>query len=250
MAHRRLLPVILVGVVSLAASGASGQGSCAACHIANDDQAIVASGESRDVHLADFLDSPHFTARIGCQACHGGDAAAFDEALAHRGVSSSRLQWSPTHAKNLSATCGRCHSTIFGAYSQHQHHDLVQSGDARAPSCATCHGEVASHLLPLAPRACSSCHSGEPDAIASSDVSRGGDLLAMMREVGVLRRKVELRIARVRDPALSHLAQVAAVLDRRLAPRLVDQDLPHGARGGAVEVGPSLPSGILLADEP
>src|SRR5262249_26433684 len=43
---------------------------------------------------------------------------------------------------------------------------------------------------------------------------------------------------------------LAAVLVTGPAPRLLDEDLPHGPRRGAEEVSPALPAGILVPDQP
>ena len=50
---------------------------------------------------------------------------------------------SPVNWRNLPVTCGTCHAGPFVAFQKSEHFALLQKGDARVPTCATCHGAVA-----------------------------------------------------------------------------------------------------------
>ena len=59
-------------------------------------------------------------------------------------------------------------------------------------------------------------------------MSRGGELVALMRELAKLRRKVEQRIAKIRDPARRHeLEEAFSIAD---APFQEAHELGHGFR--------------------
>jgi hypothetical protein len=154
--------------------------------------------------LADFRDSVHYRKGVACQDCHGGDASSYNKWVAHRGAESSHRSTSATHWRNLPATCGSCHATLFESYASHDHFELLSDGDRRAPNCSTCHGEVASASFRAPPNQCDSCHRSEFNATANPLDGRGGELLTMMRAAGEVRRKVSYRIERMKDAARRH----------------------------------------------
>ncbi len=193
----------VMGGCFLAVATVSAQTSCFDCHSSQDELAVSRSAP-RDTHLSDFRDSVHYRRGVGCQDCHGGDGSSYNKWVAHRGVESSRRSASPTHWQNLPATCGNCHATLFESYASHQHFELLSGGDQRAPSCSTCHGDVASAGFRIPANLCGSCHGSELDSTAKPLDGRGGELLAMMRQTGELRRKVSYRIERLKDAARRH----------------------------------------------
>lgn len=203
-----LLLVPLVALGMLAAAGNAQEASCQHCHYQNDRSNVAAGGEA-DLHLQDFRTSNHAAAGVSCQDCHGGDGTAFDRDVAHRGTSNSNRPGSQTHFSKLSATCGACHSTISAAFEESAHSSLLLAGDSRAPVCTTCHGTVASAPQVPAARNCAVCHSADPDSEAPALSGQGGELLAQMRDVGVLKRKVQTKLNKVKDPARAHDAEEA-----------------------------------------
>lgn len=119
-----------------------------------------ASAPSRPVFLNVFVNS-HFSATVhgamGCTACHGGDASAAEESIAHTGM------------KNAGAGCNSCHSEISGLYGSSLHDNLhgmsrpltLRSGEQNfkkldpvwQADCASCHA------------GCSDCHLTRPEAV-------------------------------------------------------------------------------------
>ena len=195
----RSIALVIGGCFWVAASAAA-QTSCLDCHSSLDELA-VSKGDPRDSHLDDFRDSVHYRTGVGCQDCHGGDASSYNKWVAHRGVESSHRSASRTHWRNLPATCGTCHATLYDSYASHQHFELLSGGDRRAPSCSTCHGEVAFSSFRIV---CGSCHPSESDSAANPLAVRAGELMAMWRQTRELRRKVRNRIERIKDPARRH----------------------------------------------
>jgi hypothetical protein len=126
---------------------------CADCHFA---QALEPPAS---IHLSEWQSSAHGRADVPCSGCHGGDPTTFEPLRAHAGVLSSGNPGSPTHWRNLPRTCGGCHPGAWEAFQSSRHLGLLDSGE-RGPTCATCHGSVAAHLLSSKglERACRSCH--------------------------------------------------------------------------------------------
>ncbi len=182
--------------------------ACQQCHLQRD-RSNVAAGSPADVHLQDFQTSNHAAAGVGCSDCHGGNSAAFDQDLAHRGVLNSDHIESRTHFANLAATCGACHGYISTAFAESRHNELLESGDGRAPVCTTCHGTVASAPQIPPARNCAVCHSEDGSSEAPALQGRGSELLGQMRDVGVQRRKVEKKLRKIKDPDRRHHAEVA-----------------------------------------
>jgi hypothetical protein len=129
------------------------QSRCADCHFASLDPPAPD-------HLHEWDLSPHSRSNVGCEVCHGGDPTTFEKFHAHQGVLSPRDPASPVHRGNLSGTCGSCHPGPFIAFQKSRHFELLRQGDRAAPTCATCHGAVAAHLL--SPKGlesqCAQCH--------------------------------------------------------------------------------------------
>jgi hypothetical protein len=132
---------------------AAQRSNCADCHFADP------RAPGRD-HLADWDRSAHGRNRVGCEKCHGGNAATFESMLAHRGILNSAMSTSPVNRRNLPTTCGTCHAGPFVAYQKSMHFDLLKKGDADVPVCSTCHGPVGAERP--SPKAlegeCAECH--------------------------------------------------------------------------------------------
>lgn len=192
----------LAALVALAgADRAQAQSSsCADCHLARPDWADVRGAR----HVADWDAGPHGRNGVGCELCHGGNPKAFEPAQAHRGILHRSHPASPVGRISLPATCGSCHGGPFTAFQKSRHYELVRSGDRNAPTCATCHGEVAA--VRLSPRQleaqCVSCHGPDRVAPANTDVAADARLLLEgLRETRALLREANGAIRRVNDPA-------------------------------------------------
>ena len=158
--HGASAAVLLTSLLSFASAVAAQQSHCADCHFANPT--APARG-----HLEDWDHSAHGRSNVGCEKCHGGsDTQTFDSFLAHRGIVNGGNPDSPVNWRNLPATCGGCHTGPFVAFQKSGHFALLQKGDSRVPTCATCHGAVAAQRpSPKALEAeCRQCHG--PNGIA------------------------------------------------------------------------------------
>jgi cytochrome c7-like protein/cytochrome c554/c'-like protein len=126
---------------------------CADCHYAQINP-------PNPDHLLDWQRSAHARNSIGCERCHGGNAAVFEPFLAHRDILDSSHRRSPVNRVNLPTTCGRCHVGPFVAFQKSIHYHLLESGSEDGPTCSTCHDSVAGRLLSakaLESR-CNQCH--------------------------------------------------------------------------------------------
>lgn len=138
--------------------------TCLRCHadpkLARDHDLVVR--ESIDA----FEQSIHYRALAGgngeapsCTTCHG----------AHDNVS-HRDPNSPIARRNVSETCGMCHSEIAAAFRSSVHGEDLAKGNPDVPTCTGCHAE---HSIkgptdpdsPVAPshvaKTCSHCHEDE-----------------------------------------------------------------------------------------
>lgn len=143
---------------------------CASCHFANMEQVPQAP------FLGEWAQSPHARHGVGCEQCHGGDGLTEQPTEAHRGVLAAANPRSPVHPANLAATCSLCHAANAHAFAGSVHQALVESGDRRAPTCATCHGVMRARTVSPAElqARCESCHpggsarSGYPEAMRTA----------------------------------------------------------------------------------
>ena len=126
---------------------------CADCHYAD-------RGSPNAWHRDQWSLSPHGRAGVGCERCHGGDPETFDTLFAHRGVQRAATPTSLVHRANLPSTCGRCHIGPFAAFQDSWHFQMLRSGDLRAPTCSTCHGDVEAYRLTPEglENQCAECH--------------------------------------------------------------------------------------------
>lgn len=186
------------------------QSRCAECHLSRPS-----APDSR--HLSDWDNGPHRLAGVGCERCHGGNATTFEEFQAHRDILHANNPASPVRDANLPATCGKCHAGPFAAFRKSKHYQLARGGDRAAPTCRTCHGEVAAVLL--SPRQlegqCASCH-GEGRVAPNPDFAPEGRLMlegirdarAQLKEVNSVIRKINDKDRRARLEADARQAAV------------------------------------------
>lgn len=172
------------------------QSRCADCHFANPNAPAVE-------HQGDWDRSEHRRKNIGCETCHGGDASTFESLLAHRGILRSTDPASPAHRRNISATCGGCHTGPFVAFRKSRHFDLLAKGDGRVPVCSTCHG--AAGFRRQSPRAleiqCRECHGARGIAPRPEEADATRALYEALNETRDVLRATRPLINRVRDRA-------------------------------------------------
>lgn len=66
---------------------------------------------------------------------------------AHQDIVTGNDPDSPVSRGNLPATCGRCHMRAAEQFRASRHWALLsQDGNAKLPTCSTCHGEVGARL--------------------------------------------------------------------------------------------------------
>ena len=153
---------------------------CVTCHAALPASSGAGHG------FAAWRGSPHAAAGIGCEACHGGNAAATTAAEAHRGVVRSGDTASAVYFARIPDTCGRCHAAEAGYFRSSVHYARLRS-DGHGPNCVTCHGSMATTVL--TPErvlgTCSACHSAA--GVAPVGKSReAAQVLALVRATNIL----------------------------------------------------------------
>lgn len=194
--------VLALAVLVLASPAAAQVSRCADCHIANVESPAVNWSAFAVRHLSDWDHSPHERAGVGCEKCHGGNAATFERFQAHQGMLNARNPASPVNPANLPQTCGTCHTGPFVAFQKSHHFELLRAGDRTVPTCSTCHGEVGARLL--SPRGlqntCNRCHgpgSAQPRPDRAADA---GILMSGVRDVRATLSEARSLIRRVKDP--------------------------------------------------
>jgi len=117
---------------------------CVECHLAVDDARITPPAKL-------FADDVHARAGFTCVFCHGGDAAASDQEVAHD--PKKGFIGKPSHMK-IPELCGKCHSDAAAMkhfnpslrtdqlteYRTSGHGKKLASGDLDVAECASCHG--------------------------------------------------------------------------------------------------------------
>jgi peroxiredoxin len=128
-------------------------GSCVQCH-----DGSRSSGMTQ--HLIEWRQSVHGRNGVTCTDCHGGSALATTAVGAHAAHVNDSDPLSATNIRSLHRTCGRCHQQTVRLAEQNPHFQLLQRGERIAPSCVTCHGEVAADRpVPARVQAgCDQCH--------------------------------------------------------------------------------------------
>ena|SRR5438105_2190541 len=193
----QLLPAMVLVVLTVSLVPAQGQQNrCAECHVANPR----APGRG---HLMDWDLSAHKRSGIGCERCHGGDAAASGVLRAHMGILMPPNTASLVSRKNVSATCGTCHVAPYSAFQKSRHYDLLKAGDTKGPTCVTCHGEAAAQLL--SPDAiageCNQCHGSGKRAPRPGRAAQARELLERVRDLRAQLDAARRVIDEVRDTA-------------------------------------------------
>lgn len=144
---------------------------CVDCHLALDDARITPPAKL-------FSDDVHARSGFTCAFCHGGDAAAQDQEIAHDKKKGFIGKPSP---RDIPALCGKCHSDAatmkhfnpslridqLSEYRTSGHGKKLAQGDTHVAQCASCHGahgiqQVKDSRSPISPRrvaeTCNTCH--------------------------------------------------------------------------------------------
>jgi len=191
-------------LVGLGVSVQAQSSRCADCHIANQQAAGPNWSGFAVRHLQDWDLSPHSRTNVGCEKCHGGNAATFEKFQAHRDILPPRSPASPVNRVNLPKTCGGCHTGPFVAFQKSQHYQLLLAGDDRGPTCSTCHGEVGAYLL--APSSfeheCNSCHGPSSPQPREGRAEAARLLMTEVRAVRTQLNEAQSVIRRIRDKAV------------------------------------------------
>jgi hypothetical protein len=144
---------------------------CVDCHLALDDARITPPAKL-------FADDIHARAGFTCAFCHGGDASAEDQEVAHDKKKGFIGKPSP---KDIPGICAKCHADAaamkqfnpslrvdqLAEYRTSGHGKKLAEGDTNVAQCASCHGahgiqHVKDSRSPISPRrvaeTCNSCH--------------------------------------------------------------------------------------------
>jgi hypothetical protein len=187
----------LAALLTMAAPAPAQQSLCADCHFAN-------AGGPNPRHLHEWDLSAHGRAGVGCEACHGGNPTTVESFRAHQAIVRGRGLDNPVNRRNLPATCGKCHSGPYTEFQSSKHYLLLRNGDAAAPSCSTCHGDVAAYLL--SPKGlegeCNGCHGRGRKQERIEYAANARILLQRTRDTRALLDRVRPLITRVKDAAL------------------------------------------------
>lgn len=187
---------LIVVVLALAAPawGAWEQNQCVKCHEA--ETLPITLGHS----FADWRASVHANGGVGCEKCHGGDAAATTMEAAHRGVLPAADRKSMVHPTRLPETCGGCHPKELQAFEGTVHAKQLRKATGGA-TCFTCHEAMATSLptpRELGAR-CAVCHDKPLEAQAALAV-----LVSAKTQLYRTRRAVEA--AKTANPAWYEVA--------------------------------------------
>ncbi len=172
--------LVLVLAVPAWATAQRAQNRCVTCHSTQSEASGAGHG------FASWRGSRHAAAGVTCDACHGGNAAAADAAVAHQGVSRSTDQASRVFFTRVPDTCGRCHAAEAGYFRSSIHYARLQ-GDGHGPNCVTCHGSMATRILQSDSvlGTCSACHA--TNGVAPVGKSReAAQVLALVRAENIL----------------------------------------------------------------
>jgi hypothetical protein len=185
-----MLAALLLAPQDTGAPGA--RNPCVTCHEGLPAPAAAAHS------FADWRASAHAGA-VTCDRCHDGDTTATDQQAAHRYVYPSKDRRSKVYARQVPATCGTCHQQELGYFMESQHYAVLQTSE-RGPSCVTCHGSMAIHIL--APEeldaACSPCHAAAAGA-APELLPTARRLLGLVRQTDSLVGAVQSRLEQAAD---------------------------------------------------
>ena len=154
------------------AADAFADNACVECH-------RDLPGRSSEIVDQEWKHSVHFANKVGCEGCHGGNAAIRREQFksAEEFKKASHLERNPeillqqreaqfvsaARGRNISYLCGKCHMGIK------EHHLGSPHGEFGQPTCLYCHGQGSHRIVPATldiidtrPRSengrCSPCH--------------------------------------------------------------------------------------------
>jgi hypothetical protein len=130
------------------------------CLICHGQDGLTSRGEDGQERSIDAVEAKAFAAsahgEVACAKCHRGQTL-----LPHP-------NWRAVGSADLAdaVACQKCHEDASEAYMKSAHGTMVELGDARAPACADCHGNVHS-IRPVdqwpdsqRAQACGECHPG------------------------------------------------------------------------------------------
>lgn len=163
MSRTELCPRVVESVVCLLlASGlaeTTAANGCADCH-RNPD--FYVQSPKLHAYYQDWLTSPHNTAGLTCDECHGGDPSADDIITAHRGVLPPTDVDSKLFYRRQPATCGACHKDNQIQFESSKHYKALM-GELVAPTCTTCHRAMSRrpYYRDIVLHACRTCHNEE-----------------------------------------------------------------------------------------
>ncbi|MFN0123065.1 MAG: multiheme c-type cytochrome [Blastocatellia bacterium] len=127
---------------------------CVICHARINEPTAVSA------RYFEWHGSRHRTGGVGCEKCHGGDAATNDSKKAHQGMFAVRDPRNRVHWRNLPETCGACHQNVVRAFTQSRHFQQLKS-TGMGPTCTSCHSHMGSTIV-REPREtgnlCAFCH--------------------------------------------------------------------------------------------
>jgi hypothetical protein len=117
---------------------------CVECHLALDDERVTPPAKA-------FADDIHAKSGFTCIFCHGGDANAQDQELAHDPKKGFIGKPAP---RDIPGICAKCHSDAaamkqfnpslrvdqLAEYRTSGHGKKLAEGDTRVAQCASCHG--------------------------------------------------------------------------------------------------------------
>jgi hypothetical protein len=152
---------------------------CVDCHLALDDERITPPAKA-------FADDIHAKSGFTCIFCHGGDANAQDQELAHDRKKGFIGKPAP---RDIPGICAKCHSDAaamkhfnpslrvdqLAEYRTSGHGKKLAEGDTRVAQCASCHlahgiQPVKDSRSPVSPQrvaeTCNKCH-GDAALMAS-----------------------------------------------------------------------------------
>jgi hypothetical protein len=128
--------------------------NCVSCH------SRITAPVALSNRYFEWYASAHNRRGVGCEKCHGGDAAITDKDKAHTGVQSKANPQSRIHWKNLPENCNACHQAVVSAFVTSRHYQQLK-GSGLGPSCTACHEHMVSQVAqtPLqAAKLCAQCH--------------------------------------------------------------------------------------------
>ncbi|MFN0084037.1 MAG: cytochrome c3 family protein [Blastocatellia bacterium] len=128
--------------------------TCVQCHSQLIEPLLV-SGK----HL-EWQFSAHEAKGVGCEKCHGGDAASKDKKKAHTGILPSSNIESRLSMRNQPETCAACHQNILDEFMKSAHYKQLK-GIGLGPSCGNCHAHMATQVVYEAAATselCARCH--------------------------------------------------------------------------------------------